>query len=89
MSLYTFAVAEEMKRRVYTVRASTDGGRTFNTYSSAGAFNKATGLTLYPHVRARHIAENGGIKMQLGDTTTTLRLELGGHDCLITFTRSK
>lgn len=89
MSLYTYTVAEEMKRRIYSVRASIDGGRTFNTYSSAGAFNTATGLKLHPHVRANHIADNGGPKMQLGETTTQLRIELNGHDCLITFTRSR
>lgn len=89
MSLYSYAVAEQMKRRIYSVRASTDGGRTFSTYSSAGAFNKATGLTLNPNVRANHIFNNGGPNMQLGDSTSPLRIELDGHHCLITFIRSK
>lgn len=89
MGHYTYAVAEQMKVRIYSVRASLDGGQSFNTYSSAGAFIKATGLNLHAQIRARHIAENGGPNMRLGDSTPPLRITLDGHECVITFTRSR
>jgi hypothetical protein len=67
--LYPPALEREMKNRIYSVDVSTDGGRTFTQYSSAGAFIKATGRPMSPGFRAKAIEENGGIEMQVGDST--------------------
>ncbi|BET44321.1 hypothetical protein ACH54D_20580 [Atlantibacter hermannii] len=65
----TLAEAEAMKKRAYFVDVSTDGGKTFTRYQSAGAFINATGVPCPPNFRAQAIAEDGGPRMKIGDST--------------------
>lgn len=87
--LYPPALEREMKNRIYSVDVSTDGGRTFTHYSSAGAFIKATGRPMSPGFRAKAIEENGGIEMQVGDSTSKIHRTIDGIPHVIQFVRRR
>lgn len=82
----------DMKTRVYRVDVSIEG-KPWRFYSSAGAFNTATGYNLHPGIRADHIAANGGASLRIGDVLPELLVTLKRKDggapasCRVIFTR--
>lgn len=85
----SLAEVEMMKKRAYFVDVSTDGGKTFTRYQSAGAFTHATGIPCPPGFRAQVIAEEGGAWMQIGSTTRQIARAYRGAIYIFQFTRKR
>lgn len=90
----TAAKSAAKAREIWQVEASTDGGKTWAMYSSAGNYSEATGYSLNATIRADHVAEFGPDAV-IGETLPTwkgslLQVATGQRvDHLIRFTRTK
>jgi len=85
----TQAEADTMKKRAYFVDVSADGGKTFTRYQSAGAFIHATGIPCPPNFRAQAIAEDGGPRMKIGDSTRQIPRAYRGAIYIFQFIRKR
>lgn len=85
--LYTPAQRDVMKIRAYFMDVSTDGGKTFTRYASAGAFEKQTGHSVSTRWRAETVEANGGVSMQVGDKTAPVKCAMQGVPFVVIFER--
>lgn len=88
-ALYTLAQREVMKNRAYFMHVSTDGGKTFTRYESAGDFQDKTGHSVSTRWRAETIEAYGALSMQIGDKTPQVRRVMQGVPFVVVFERKK
>lgn len=87
--LYTPAEREIMKNRAYFMHVSTNGGKTFTRYESAGDFENKTGHSVSTRWRAETIEASGALLMNIGDKTPMVKRTMQGVPFYVIFERKQ